>query len=236
MVFKLRSIKYFNLIPSATWARAAHMWLDFKPTNFANFSNKMRLHSYLTYFRCAFGWILFSKVKNFAKYLPLLCFRLNFLIEYIWEKKDVSFFCILIDFSRLLFVKKKCERMLHLKYKRHLFGCELILARWLLYLWAFRFNSVEFELNSSNFFVNRHFFSHLIHSNGTLMLQTCATTFNIWQKFRHIWFYSNEEYVHFFKFLYDFSSLSFFSASKTSKQKNMNWRIKRKCLDIHLLL
>lgn len=118
-------------------------------------------------------------------------------------------------------------------YKRHLFGCKLILARWLLYLWAFRFNSVEFELNSSNFLsleknVNRHFFSHLIHSNGTLMLQTCATTFNIWQKFRHIWFYSNEEYVHFFKFLYDFSSLSFFSGFKNIETEKYELKNKKK--------
>lgn len=89
---------------------SAHVIFDFKQKNLVNFSNKMRL-PYLTYFRCAFGcWILFSKAKNSQSirrscefhfsFFFLSLFRSSILIEY--EKKDISFFCILIDFLRLL--------------------------------------------------------------------------------------------------------------------------------------
>lgn len=134
---------------------SAHVIFDFKQKNLVNFSNKMRL-PYLTYFRCAFGcWILFSKAKNSQSIRRSCEFHFSFfflslsLVNFnrIWKKGYLIllhpywFFTIALEHG-----KKIRDWMLYLKYKRHLFGCDLMLTRLDCYICE-HFTWIQLNLN-----------------------------------------------------------------------------------------
>lgn len=218
---------------------SAHMWLDFKKKNkrrnLRNFSTQLRLrrNAHTRDMACTFPpeplSLSFSQLNTsierskripeafdsskfffLSKYFAIFSSRLHS----IWNKRmSRSLLCSVIDFLRLPLEKKVNERMRYLKHKRHLFGCDLILAAWLLYFCVLsKAVSLEFKQFFHSFFFtltlpltllkNAHWhFNSLctfISMALTYALKT-STPLNLiyMTKFRHIWYDSSELCVHF---------------------------------------